>query len=187
MEFVALSSRVLNYLARDDPLLKKYFHGTHPADQLPLNPVKKHSTAYIVNTDPASKPGEHWLAIWTQNGVCEVFDSYGLPLSTYKQPDLQRWIGQWKFVVHNQDTLQALHSQTCGHYALVYLKAKARGDSLLDFMSKWHGNNLVLNDTRVSQQIRELIKEDLDEEDGKPRPYQTNRSRQAFITCHNCE
>ena len=105
MAFVPLNSRMLNYLANDDPVLKRYFHGTHPADQLPHLPLNRVRRAYIVNTDPAGEPGEHWLALWTQGDVCQVFDSYGL----------------------NQDTLQALESQTCGHYALMYLKSSARG------------------------------------------------------------
>ena len=186
MEFVPLSTRVLNYLARDDPILKRYFHGTYPADQLPRHP-KRVSTGYIVNTDPAGEPGEHWLGIWTKGNVREVFDSFGLPLSTYKDPDLQRWFKQWKHVLQNQDTLQALDSQTCGHYALMYLKSRARGLSMQDFLSQWRSDNLVLNDHRVSQAIRRLIKQDLDEEDTLPPSVQTNTSRQCFVTLHDCQ
>ena len=187
MEFVPLSSRVLNYLAKEDPQLKKHFHGTHPADQLPKHPVKRVSTGYIVNTDPAGQPGEHWLAIWTKGDVCEVMDSYGLPLATYSNGALQRWFGQWKHVLQNQDTLQALDSQTCGHYALLYLKARARGQTMQDFLARWRGDNLVLNDHLVSQEIKRLIKQDLDEEDTLPPSVQTNRSRQYCITCYNCQ
>ena len=175
---------MLNYLARDDPVLKRYFYVTFAANKLPRHPIKRVSTGYIVNTDPA---GEHWLAIWTKGNVCEVMDSYGLPLSTYTDPDLQRWFKQWKHVVQNQDTLQALDSQTCGHYALIYLKSRARGYSMQDFLSRWRGDNLVLNDHRVSQEIRNLIKQDLDEEDTLPPSVQTNRSRQCFVTCHECQ
>ena len=185
MEFVPLNTRVLNYLARDDTVLKRYFYGTVAADKLPRHPVKQVSTGYIVNTDPVGEPGKHWLAIWTKGNVCEVMDSYGLPLSSYTDPELQRWFKQWKHVVQNQDTLQALDSQTCGHYALIYLKSRARGYSMQDFLSRWRGDNLVLND-RVSQEIRNLIKQELDEEDTLPLSVQTNRSRQCFVTCHDC-
>lgn len=86
--FVPLSDTVLNYLAQDDRELKAYFRGVFPADQLP--PVsKKRVNAYIVNTDPAGEPGEHWLGIWTNRHTCEVFDSYGLPLSSYNNPTLK--------------------------------------------------------------------------------------------------
>ena len=90
MEFVALSDTVLNHLARQDPDLNKVFRGVFPADKLPPVPkTRVLSDAYIVNTDPEGQPGERWLAIWTRNRVCEVFDSYGSPLSTYKNPQLQ--------------------------------------------------------------------------------------------------
>ena len=46
-------------------------------------------------------------------------------------------------------TLQLLDSQACGHYALQYLKAKVSGVDLLNFLSRWSKNNLVLNDARV--------------------------------------
>ena len=187
MEFVPLNTRVLNYLARDDPVLKRYFYGTLPADKLPRHPNKRVSTGYIVNTDAVGEPGEHWLAIWTKNNVCEVMDSYGLPLATYTNPDLQRWFKQWKNVVQNQDTLQALDSQTCGHYALMYLKNRARGASMQEFLSQWRSDNLVLNDHRVSQEIRHLITQELDEEDTLPPSVQTNRSHQFFVTCHDCQ
>ena len=120
MEFVALSDTVLNVLAREDRLLRISFRGVFPADKLP--PVAKErqfSDAYIVNKDPAGEPGEHSLAIWTRSGVCEVFDGYGLPLSTYKNPKLQAWLAQWKEMVSSDLTLQAIDSQTCGHYALM--------------------------------------------------------------------
>ena len=66
MEFVPLHDTVLNYLAREDNEFKKVFRGVFPANKLP--PVTKwrvFSDAYIVNTDSAGEPGEHWLAIST--------------------------------------------------------------------------------------------------------------------------
>ena len=58
--------------------------------------------------------------------MCEVFDSYDLPLSGYKNPTLQAWFKQWKEVITSDQTLQAMDSYTCRHYALLFLKAKAR-------------------------------------------------------------
>ena len=91
------------------------------------------SDAYIVNADPEGQPGEHWLAIWTQNRVCEVFDSYGLPLSSYQNLKLQAWFTQWKEVITSDHTLQAMDSHTCGHCALLFLRAKSKHHSFEDF------------------------------------------------------
>lgn len=95
MEFVPLIDTVLNHLAREDPELKPYFRGVFPVDKLAtVSKWRVGSDACIVNTDPAGEPGEHWLAIWTHNRMCEVFESYGLPLSSYKTPTLQAWFKQ---------------------------------------------------------------------------------------------
>ena len=70
----------LDTLANQDPYLKKVYRGSFPCDLLPRSPNKDRPMAYIVNTDPAGQPGQHWIALWTQDRVCEVMDSYGLPL-----------------------------------------------------------------------------------------------------------
>jgi len=160
MEFVALSDTVLNFLAKDDRELKPFFRGVFPVDQLP-SVSKKCVNAYIVNTDPAGEPGEHWFAIWTKGHTCEVFDSFGLPLSSYNNPTLQTWFHQRSEILSSDQPLQAMDSFTCGHYALFFLKAKARHVSFQDFLAQWHSHNLVLNDRRVAEQLQRLIKTEL--------------------------
>ena len=86
MEHVALNNVQLDYLARDDPQLKRYFYGTVACDRLPKSPVKTQRQGYIVNTDPHDQPGQHWLAVWTDGNVCEILDSYALPMDTYCKP-----------------------------------------------------------------------------------------------------
>ena len=135
MELVALSDRQLRALAFSDPELKRVFQGIYPSDRLPERPPKTTRGAYIVNTDPAGQPGQHWLGLWTDQGVCEVTDSYGLPLTAYDAPGLHKWIAKhWKYVVRTDRTLQAYDSRACGHYAFAYLQDRVRGRSLLEFV-----------------------------------------------------
>jgi len=150
MEFVALDTQQLNAIADQDPSLKKVFEGTWPCDLLPRHPKTK--AAYIVNTDPAGQPGQHSIALWTENNVCEVMDSYGLPLEWYPQTQpLMDWITKhWKHEVRNGTTLQGLHSYACGHYCLVYLKMKARGFSLQDVLALFSDRDYVKNDQKVA-------------------------------------
>ena len=93
MEFVALSDTVLRTLALEDPELRRVFHGVYPADQLPRSPPRSVRQAYIVNTDPAGEPGQHWLGLWTEQNKCEVFDSYGLPPARVHQPGVAPVVG----------------------------------------------------------------------------------------------
>ena len=162
MEFVALSDSVLTYLAKDDRKLRPYFRGVFAADQLPMD-SKQPVNALIVNTDPAGQPGQHWLGLWSHHNVCEVFDSYALPLATYSNPHLQAWLKQWKNIISSEQPLQAMDSYTCGHYTLFFLKARARHVSFQEFLAEWDSDNLVLNDRRVADKLERLIKTEVSE------------------------
>ena len=161
MEHVALSDQQLTYLARADPQLKPKFYGVVPCDGLPKSPVKDRPKGYIVNTDPRGQPGQHWMALWTQGNVCEVVDSYALPLDFYQQATpLKDWVmTHWKYVMSNGRSLQGIHSKACGHYALMYLKCRARDVNLQDFTNNFSTYDRVTNDHEVGQMIKALITE----------------------------
>ena len=81
---------------------------------------------------------------------------------------------------------KATDSQTCGHYVLFFLKARAQGQTYEDFLERWSTNNLVLNDHKVAQDLRRVIKRELqDKVDARP-DGQSNVSRQAFILYNKC-
>ena len=91
--------------------------------------------------------------------MCEVLDSYALPLEMYEQATpLREWIVKhWKYVVTNGKSLQAVNSKSCGDYALLYLKAKARGRTLQDFLNDFSDYDYVSNDHKVGQRVKRLI------------------------------
>ena len=157
MESVALSDEQLNYLSRQDCVLNRYFKGVFASDELPKSPWKTSTAAYIVNTDPHDKPGKHWLGMWVDNGVCEIMDSYSMPLGYYESKPLEKWTKQWKYLVTNGQALQALRSNSCGHYCLFYLKAKARGADLQEFLSYFSKKDYVDNDHKVGQMLKRVI------------------------------
>ena len=106
----------------------------------------------------------HWLALWTDQGVCEVMDSYGLPLTVYVAPGLHEWIAKhWKYVVRSHRTLQAYDSRACGHYAFTYLQDRVRGQTLLEFVESFRDGDYVWNDHRVGERVRAWIETKLDE------------------------
>ena len=87
--------------------------------------------------------------------MCEVMDSYGLPLDRYPIKD---WVTKhWKYVVTNGRSLQGLHSQACGHYVLLYLKLKAQGGTLQDFLNYFSPYDRVKNDHEVGKILKKLI------------------------------
>ena len=104
----------------------------------------------------------------------------------FKDPDLHQWWSQWKYLTRSDITLQAMDSQTCGHYALFFLKARAQRQTYQDFLGRWSIDNLVLNDHKVAEDLKRVIKRELqDEVDAQPNG-QTNVSRQAIMLCNYC-
>ena len=100
----------------------------------------------------------HWLGIFTKKDTCEVFDSYGLPLNWYKPSDVVEWVFEnFETVSSNAMTLQEMNSQSCGQYALMYLKAKVRGQSIDDFRSLFKKGDFVHNDHLVGEVIKPLL------------------------------
>ena len=159
MEKVALNNVQLDVLAESQPTLKPHFYKTVPCDRLPKSPDKKGPVGYIVNTDPQGMPGRHWLALWTHDNVCEVLDSYALPLETYETTEpLQKWLNQhWKYVVENGKSLQSIYSQSCGDYALFFLIDRSQKKSMNEFLNRFDKHDYTHNDHVVGQMLKRLI------------------------------
>lgn len=109
-------------LALNDPVLKDIFGGVYACDRLPEK--TKHFKAFIVNLDPASEPGSHWVAIYFENGKCYYFCSYGTRPKILK---IRKFIyDNARFLEWNEITYQGPYSKSCGHFCLYFLWHIAR-------------------------------------------------------------
>ena len=88
--------------------------------------------------------------------MCEIMDSYGLPVSMYEARDLQAWIAK-KTLIGNNQHIQAMNCAACGHYALLYLKAKARGLSLQDFLEQFSSHVFVSSDHKIGLLLGNVV------------------------------
>ena len=162
MEFVALTTRQLDYLARQDHYLEPIFRGVFASDQLPKEKDVRPRSAYIVNVDTHDKPGSHWISIFVEKDQCQVFDSYGLPIKWYKPSPFVKWtFKHYNDVSSNKGQLQATDSNTCGHYAFFYLFARARGKTLNAFIDQFENRQYVDNDHKIGEKLRNIVTYDL--------------------------
>ena len=100
------------------------FADVFAADTVPN--VREFPSCYVVNSDPASKPGEHWVACYAKSeDDAEFFDSYGAPVGAYPQVRIPNTITN-----HNDISLQAFDSNACGHFCIFYLIRRAQALSL---------------------------------------------------------
>lgn len=162
MEFVALTTRQLDYLARQDPYLEPIFKGVFASDQLPKKKDIQPRSAYIVNVDTHNEPGSHWISIFVEKNRCQVFDSYGLPIKWYKPSPFVTWVfTHYEDVSSNKGQLQGTDSNTCGHYALFYLFARAREKTLEAFLAPFKNRQYVDNDHYIGEKLKKLVTNDL--------------------------
>ncbi len=118
------------------------FAGVFAADTVPN--VREYPTCFVVNTDPESKPGEHWVAIFaSSHDDVEFFDSYGMSVEDY--PSIRLPFG---VTIRNSVSLQAIDSFACGHFCIYYLCKRAQGKSL---------SSLVMHLARLNSAQRDSL------------------------------
>ena len=134
-------------------LLALVHGGVYSRDTLPKQVT--YPCALVCNTDRASGPGEHWVAMYLDSlDYGEYFDSYGLkPLHKTMTNFMNKHCTFW---IHNVQRLQGSESRVCGHYCLVYLWCKAHKHSMNDVVQQF-SSNLNQNDTMVKTWVEDII------------------------------
>ena len=85
----------------------------------------------IVNTDPSTKSGKHWILLYFDaQGCAEMFDSLGNDVASYHssiKKFIQRHSTHYMHAVH--DRIQPKGTTLCGHYCLYYAYSRYEGMS----------------------------------------------------------
>ena len=133
---------------------RRIFREVLARDQLKNIRVPKFKpSAYVINSDPINKPGQHWTAVvFNGQGSAEYFDSYGLPpnhnqIHEFITKNAQR-------VYFNQRTLQDITSIKCGLFVLYFIHKKSKGTPLSQLLRPFKSHNLLINDRVVTSYIR---------------------------------
>ena len=99
--------------------LRRYrnYLGTYPRDR--LGPRLSVNQGLIINTDTASGPGEHWVAIYMGEKAI-YFDSFGLPPLHQEIIDYLDRISPIGWF-HNTIDFQSIYQDTCGLHSIYFL------------------------------------------------------------------
>lgn len=119
------------------PATKSIFHGVFARNKVPHIP-KKMTAAYVVNTHPHHKPGEHWVVFYYTPSCLYYFDSYGLPAKGFTKLLRAR-----KKIKYFNKRLQGSGS-TCGHYCLYFILTRNSSLSLNTFGSDGDVNDRIV-------------------------------------------
>jgi hypothetical protein len=121
---------------------KDTFYGVYPCDQLPK--ITRLPALLVVNTDPAHRGGQHWIAMYINvDRTGELFDSLAetppkKEFLEYMNNNCDRWTSSVK-------QLQSAVSSFCGNYVVVYSILRLRGLSLRN-IEKQFSSDTGLND-----------------------------------------
>jgi hypothetical protein len=131
---------------------KSYFKGVYACDKLPRTKVKK-PTCFIINTDPSSKPGTHWVAVYfPKKGSAEYFDSFGFrpkinSITNFINTNCTRF-------TYNKIQLQNIFSTVCGNYCCEYLLHRCQGKSRSLFFKNYSFKNTTQNDATTIKNFK---------------------------------
>lgn len=149
-----MNTKEIITLIQKDRFAKRIFVGVFAKDQLLCRNIPSRPSAYVINTDPSNKPGEHWVAVYFDGkGNAEYFDSFGFPPSFV--PSINRFIVQNSFKLKfNKRLLQELTSAVCGYYVIYFIMMKSRGATMTRLLAAFNPTQLRINDQRVFRLVK---------------------------------
>lgn len=101
-----------------------YFEDVYAVDTLP---TLKRGKAYIMNTDPIHKPGEHWVALFRrEDGRVIYMDSIGL--------NPPKMLTRYKITKTFNNRVQGVQP-ICGLYCMLFILSICR-PNVLDILDK---------------------------------------------------
>lgn len=145
-----MNGREITQRLERHPTARRIFRGVYARDELPTRVNLHQRQAFIINTDKAGEPGQHWVAIYFpgHGKPAEYFDSFGLrPL--YRE--IEDFIFKhYTRCLYNQSSLQDVESAVCGLYCMYFVIRKSRGVRLENVLSIFDPRQPWINDRRVT-------------------------------------
>lgn len=133
-----MNTSQINRCLKRHPCTKPQFLGVFASDQLP-DVVPFRPCALVINTDPADKPGQHWVAAHfnATNGQVDYFDSYG---QTPRVNAIGRFLtANSSRVNHNAKKVQSNLSSVCGQFCIYFLIRRCVNTSIADIVRPFRG------------------------------------------------
>ena len=115
------------------------FAGVIAADEIKDIPAKD-TVSFVMNLDPRSKQGSHWVAVYIdakKDQSVEYFDSFGVPASNRFKKDIKILVDKidpdymLKFK-SNHIKHQDVSTDTCGFFATKFISDRSNGKSFAE-------------------------------------------------------
>ena len=135
-----LTAKNIAQITSDLPL--NNFLGVFAADNLPS--TLDFPACLIINTDPADRIGEHWVAVFlADSSRAEYFDSYGIAPFHEALQFCQYFC---KETVYNKLWIQSPLASSCGHYCIHFLLHRSQGETFKNFLKRFRNFRWINNE-----------------------------------------
>ena len=122
-----------------------HFMGCFGINNLPKR--LKFPCSLIINTDPTTEPGDHWLGLYLTKNKCFYFDSFGLGIM---DQSIVTFLKQhYNKVTVNNECIQHHNSDKCGLFCVAFIKKVKSTNSYKKFISNFDSVHLLNNDKIV--------------------------------------
>jgi hypothetical protein len=124
------------------------FRGTFALNQAPLSYTLNPPFGMIINTEPVTEEGDHWIALYHEQieSPFEIFDSRGFSEDHRYIHHILKSLRIDQYTM-NRFPLQSVCSSVCGEYCLFFLYCRAAlGMSYAHFLTFFSEKNLFAND-----------------------------------------
>lgn len=125
-----------------------------------LKYIRSESFSIIVNNEPSTSPGMHWIALHKPQhaNVVEFFDSFALPTKFYGK-EIQCFLQKnGTYVETSTAQYQSDLSNVCGNFCLYFLVLRSKGVSFTNVLSSFSLTNLKHNDELVTHFVSKNYK-----------------------------
>ena len=146
-----MNTRDLTNILRNKVKSGIHLLGVLASDQLPKKVIDYVPAVAIINTEPSTMGGEHWLAVFiNKNREGFFFDSYGRKASYRGFPrDINDFLRKnCTRVYHSTKKVQADTSTVCGQHCVFFILHIQRGLSYQKVIDMYK-NNVYCNDAMV--------------------------------------
>ena len=112
----------------------KNFKGVFMRDELSCS--VRNNESLILNIDDSTGDGTHWTCLYSKNGKCLYFDSYGFipPI------EVQNYCKN-KINYYNSFKIQASNEVICGHYCIYILYKLSNGSLFSEVLNELYERN----------------------------------------------
>ena len=141
----------INRVLWRNPITKRFFLGTFPADHIPV--PREFPASLVVNMDNSNLPGSHWVAMFFPTPSRVVYyDSYGIMPSNV---NIKRYLVRFPIIEMNPITFQSILTDVCGYYVIYYLYMCSLGYRLHDIQTILDG--FYLKDRYVVDYVNKYV------------------------------